>query len=246
MDKQRLLNEIDDLIGTIPQDVLAETADSIEWLGRLKAVLKRWDRGTASKIDRVVSGGSSRHLRDEQPQSLVLRMLHDAREDILLDLPYETSVSHRVGMVFDYYDSVRKIIESANEEIFFVDPFFDANFVSRYIVHVKSGVRVRMLGRENSSKVSASLAILSEQCPSIEVEFRTVDGFHDRHIVVDRRFCHQSGASFKDGARNSPTILTEITDAADEVMKTYESYWAKASHRFASTTKSTSLSSGSA
>ncbi len=234
MDKQQLLSQVDDLIRTIPEKILAETSSSIEWLGRLKAVMKRWDRGTPSKIDRIAYGGSSSRLRDESPQSQILRMLHDARNDLLLDLPDTTSVSHQAGMTFDYFDSVRKIIESANEEIFFIDPYLDAEFVSRYLVHVKPRTAVRMLGRDNSTRVSSSLEAISAQQNGLQVLFRTVEGFHDRHIIIDRRLCYQSGASFKDGARNSPTTLTEITDVADQVIKTYETYWDKARHRFPS------------
>ena len=37
--------------------------------------------------------------------------------------------------------------------------------------------------------------------------------FHDPSLFIDGSSCYQSGASFKDGAKNAPTTLTQITDA---------------------------------
>jgi hypothetical protein len=50
-------------------------------------------------------------------------------------------------------------------------------------------------------------------------------GFHDRYVFIDRASCYQSGASFKDGGRNAPTTLTQITDAFVPTLKVYEDLW---------------------
>ena len=46
-----------------------------------------------------------------------------------------------------------------------------------------------------------------------KVEIRSAKGFHDRFIIVDQQMCFQSGASFKDGGRTSPTTISQIIDA---------------------------------
>ena len=43
------------------------------------------------------------------------------------------SVVVQKGQVFDYYDEVRKVIEPARTDVFFVDPYLAADFVSRYL-----------------------------------------------------------------------------------------------------------------
>ena len=48
------------------------------------------------------------------------------------------------------------------------------------------------------------------------------------NIIVDSDSCFQSGASFKDGAKKSPTILTQITDAFPAIQSTYEKMWDEA------------------
>jgi len=46
------------------------------------------------------------------------------------------------------FDEIRKIIESAKQDLFFIDPYLDAEFVSRYLPHVSAGVSVRLLARK--------------------------------------------------------------------------------------------------
>jgi hypothetical protein len=60
------------------------------------------------------------------------------------------------------------------------------------------------------------------------VEIRSAPGFHDHYIIIDECSCYQSGASSKDGAKHSPTTLTQITDAFDAVYRTYLDIWASA------------------
>jgi hypothetical protein len=51
--------------------------------------------------------------------------------------------------------------------------------------------------------------------------------FH-RFVFIDRSECYLSGASFKDGAKRGPTILTQIADAFGQVFASYEQKWASA------------------
>jgi hypothetical protein len=75
-------------------------------------------------------------------------MLHQARHDLRMKTTGPISTAIGAGMVFDYFDELRKIIEGARKEVFFVDPYLDAEFVSRYLANVAAGVPVRLLARE--------------------------------------------------------------------------------------------------
>lgn len=131
------------------------------------------------------------------------------------------------GAVFHYFDEVRKIIESANADLLFVDPYLDAEFVSKYLGQVKKGVPVRLLTQHCiPSLVPAAAAFTTQQ--GLKVAVRSIAGMHDRYVLVDGVACYQSGASFKDGAKKAPTTLTQITDAFDAVRATYEQKWATA------------------
>ena len=103
----------------------------------------------------------------------------------------------------------------------------DAEFVSRYLPHVPDGTSVRILARERLTALKPAVAAFVSQSGHT-VEVRSAPGFHDRYLFVDGQACYQSGASFKDGAKKAPTVLTQITDAFSAVLNTYEELWAQA------------------
>lgn len=61
----------------------------------------------------------------------VLTMLHQLRHDAILRIPNPQSMSVSTGAVFEYFDEVRKLVELAKFDVLFVDPYLDADFVSR-------------------------------------------------------------------------------------------------------------------
>ena len=135
------------------------------------------------------------------------------------------SVAISGGMPFDYFDEIRKITEMAREDLLFVDPYMDAEFVSRYLPQITSGVKVRLLTSKNPSSLLPAVQILVEQ-NGLHVQVRSVSsGLHDRYVFVDGTICYQSGASFKDGAKRTPTTLTPITDAFEAIFQVYQSMW---------------------
>jgi hypothetical protein len=54
---------------------------------------------------------------------------------------------------------------------------------------------------------------------------RSSTALHDRYLFVDRAVCYLSGASFKDGAKNAAATLTQIVDAVQPMLDTYERLW---------------------
>jgi hypothetical protein len=127
-------------------------------------------------------------------------------------------------MVFDYFDEIRRTVELAKQDLLFVDPYLDAEFVSRYLPHVAVGVTTRLLAREKLTTLMPAVDAFARQSGT-SVQVRSAPNFHDRYLFVDSVSCYQSGASFKDGARSAPTTLTQITDAFAAVRKTYEDLW---------------------
>src|ERR1700692_3905583 len=119
--------------------------------------------------------------------------------------PLSVPVAH--GQVFDYFDELRRVIEAAKEDLLFVDPYLDAEFVSRYLSHVSGGVRTRLLAREKLATLLPAVALFTKQSKAA-IDVRSAPNFHDRYVFVDRTACYQSGASFKDGAKSAPTTLT--------------------------------------
>jgi len=61
-----------------------------------------------------------------------------------------------------------------------------------------------------------------------KVEIRSSSKLHDRFVFLDRRECFQSGASFKDGAKNAPSIIVQIIDVFQAMQRAYEDIWTNA------------------
>ena len=138
------------------------------------------------------------------------------------------NVAIGAGNVFDYFDEVRKVIETAKEEIFFIDPYLDAEFVASYLGHVAQDVSIRLLaGEQKLATLLPAVALFAKQSGA-KIEVHVAANLHDRYVIVDHGSCFQSGSSFKDGAKKAPTTLTQITDAFPAVLQTYEELWKSA------------------
>ena len=82
-----------------------------------------------------------------QIQILLYRAQHDLRMKTIG--PINTVVGQ--GLAFHYFDEVRKIIEPARTDLFFIDRYLDAEFVSRDLPQVAPGVSIRLLARDKQS-----------------------------------------------------------------------------------------------
>jgi len=225
---EQLAFEIEDVIRTMPgpRDFVANPDKCIPWLGRASAAMSQWNSIKAiGYFEPLVTTLSRSGNYDFGPTLRnVLVLLHQAKNDLRLQSTGPLSVGVDAGRVFEYFDEVRRVIEEAKSDILFVDPYIDAEFVSRYMPFVSSSTQVRILTREKLTTLRPAIESFVAQFP-LRVEVRSAPQFHDRYIFVDGLSCYQSGASFKDGAKNAPTTLTQITDAFEAVHQTYEGIW---------------------
>lgn len=228
--KQQLLVEIEDPLRTMPsiETFREKTEESLAWTGRVSAVIEKWDYSKtismlrfSQEIHAVIPVGVDGAVAE------LRTLLHQARHDLLLETLGPVNVAVPRGLVFDYFDEIRKIIELAKVDLLFVDPYLDAEFVPRYLPHISTGVTTRLLAHEKLATLLPAVDMFTRQTGRT-VEVRSAPNFHDRYIFVDRTACYQSGASFKDGAKSAPTTLTQITDAFEPVLQTYENLWSQA------------------
>jgi hypothetical protein len=228
--RDKLLIEIEDVIRTMPPraTIRHETPENLAWMGRALAVMHLWDPVRAVMFDQHVNNTRAvMALPSHQGVLGVITMLHQAAHELRLETVGPLTIAVAQGGVFDYFDEIRKVIEEAKLDLLFVDPYLNADFVSRYLPHISQGVSVRLLGRENMATLIPAVELLSQQT-GLAIHVRSANGLHDRYVFVDRQSCYQSGASFKDGAKKGPTTLTQIIDAFDVVLETYEKMWALA------------------
>lgn len=157
-------------------------------------------------------------------------LLRRARHDLRLRTSGPLTIPIGQGRVFEYFDEVRKVLEGAAEEVFFVDPYLDATFVSRYLTQLRPGVSVRLLTSPDSSRLSSLIPAIDlyRREYGKNVEIRSSPKLHDRYLFIDRAEVHQSGASFKDGGKKSGTVLAQIVDAFPAMWQSYAELWSVA------------------
>jgi hypothetical protein len=222
-----LLAEVEDVIRTMPsQEVLRrDVPETFSWLGRAVSAIARWDHSSAERARACVKRMQEMDMRVAYQGYIGLMVvLEEARSDLRFATlgPVNTAIGQ--GAVFDYFDEIRQIIELAKSDLLFVDPYLDADFVSRYLPHAQSGVSVRLLASKRLPTLIPAVQLFAQQS-GMRTELRSAPGFHDRYVIVDGKSCYQSGAAFKDGGRTAPTTVTQITDAFSAVSQTYEDLW---------------------
>lgn len=230
MTDEQLLAEVEDLLRNAPPlGAFLQRADTnLTWLGRFSAVMRAWDSTRSAEVlnnQTLLESMDTFKVVEGFRRSMTL--LHEARHDLRMETVGPLSVAVAHGQVFDYFDEVRKVIEGAKQDLLFVDPYLDAEFVSRYLSHVSQGVTARLLTRERLATLLPAVDLFARQS-KLAIQVRSAPHFHDRYVFVDGNACYQSGASFKEGAKSAPTTLTQITDAFTAMAQTYEDLWSKA------------------
>jgi hypothetical protein len=228
--KEQLLVEVEDLLRNTPaMSAILENKDGgVAWLGRFTAVIRAWDFTRGPEMFLATQQLESTGLaQNDNGYRRILTLLNEARHALRMETvgPLSLPVAH--GQVFDYFDEVRQIIELAKQDLLFVDPYLDAEFVSRYLSHVSKAVTIRLLTRERLTTLLPAIDLFAKQS-GCTIKVRSAQHFHDRYVFVDSYACYQSGASFKDGAKSAPTTLTQITDAFAAMLQTYQDIWSKA------------------
>ena len=124
-----LLLEVEEIIRSMPsqRDFVANPQKCLPWLGRASAAMNAWDsiRSIAhfeplvQQYSRASAQSGNLHFGPTHQSLLVL--LHQAQSDLRLKTTGPLSVGVPSGRVFEYFDEVRKLIESAKADLLFVD-----------------------------------------------------------------------------------------------------------------------------
>src|SRR5215472_14437548 len=92
--------------------------------GRALAIIEQWNDDKAGQlrmyIEKFQSNLHAREAGAEFPK--IMTMINEARYDLRMKSVGPLSIAIEQGRPFDYFDEVRKIIERASNDVFFVDP----------------------------------------------------------------------------------------------------------------------------
>ncbi|MDI9239869.1 hypothetical protein QLQ15_13235 [Lysobacter sp. LF1] len=233
LSEEQLFAEVEDVIRAAPAfgNLGDDSAEQHAWFGRAVSILSMWNPMKQLPFELAAQKAFDGNIATSRlgAREIVLA-LQQARHDLRIRSVGPLAVALPQGAVFDYFDELRKLVESAHSDLFFVDPYMDAEFAERYLLQVKKGVAVRLLGRELMAKLVPAVELIRQQ-EGMAIEVRSTSAIHDRFLFVDGVSCYQSGASFKDGAKKAPTMLTQVLDAFDAVKRNYEDLWLNATPR---------------
>lgn len=228
---EQILAELDDVTRTIPtiESIIASSDESIYWIGRARAAMYLWNPIRSAEFNALLP---RLHIAIEAQQKAAYRQIRILLAAVLHELRLQTkgptAIHIEKGRPFDYFDQLRKIIESATKEVFIVDRYLSADFASRYLPFVKPSVNVRILASMHVAKLAPALSLSATQNRSVIELRKSSQDTHDRHIFIDGSICYLSGGSFCDGGALASTTLTEIVDAANAVLTTCEDAWQRA------------------
>jgi hypothetical protein len=224
----QLLAEVEEVIRKAPSSY--RDVDAI-WVGRATAIVKRWD--DVSGINFEVSSHSltSHPMLANKAYDRMMAILHQAQSDLRIELGESLDIAIPAGKPFAFFEAVRKMLEVADKEVFFIDPYIDAEFIGRYLPQIKPTVRVRILTSDQYMKALVPAAEAYKKETGTKIIIRSSKEFHDRHLIIDGTTCYQVGSSFKDAAEQKPTSLMQQIDVFAAVKKIYEDIWDRAELR---------------
>lgn len=94
------------------------------------------------------------------------------------------------GQIFDAYTLLLDLFDRANNEIIIID-----NYVSKELLKILKNIDRKIL---IISKNYDEVLIKKYNSQYSNIEFKNIDIFHDRFLIIDRKELYSCGASFKD------------------------------------------------
>ncbi len=94
------------------------------------------------------------------------------------------------GQIFDAYVLLLDIFDNAKEEIIIID-----NYAGKELLKILKNVDKKII---IVSKNIDDVLVKKYKSEYFNIEFKNIDIFHDRFIIVDRKILYSCGASFKD------------------------------------------------
>lgn len=98
------------------------------------------------------------------------------------------------GQIFDAYVLLLDIFDTAKEEIIIID-----NYAGKELLKILKKVNKKII---IISKNIDDTLVKKYKSEYFNIEFKNIDIFHDRFIIIDRKKLYSCGASFKDLGKN--------------------------------------------
>lgn len=235
MSKDQILEGIRRAKRTLPEMAAIAEPDenTMIWIGQTKAVLANVGVSINSDVNSVQSYYETDNTSLLDTAIASYRDIQQTLINAITKLEFEVgsySAAIEQGNVLDYFSESRRIVESAQTEIFLIDPYTDADIVTDYFKMVNPPINIRVLTSNKQrglDSIIPAAKMLHEQTGA-HIEIRSADHLHDRFWLIDGTHGYSSSSSIKDGGRKSAAVILEVRDTFDPIQSSYESKWSAA------------------
>jgi hypothetical protein len=209
------------------KDYSPTSSEHMVWLGQAHALVNKWNPVDAISFT-INSNCLSSEVMRNGSIARIYGTLYRAIADLELTLPADSQGTFAAGEVYKFFQELNKVIKSAEESIFIIDPYLDHTVFDLYLNSRQPEVSVRLLLKKNADTVKPATQKYVEQYGDV-VEVRRIKTIHDRVIFVDKDVCWVVGQSLKDAAKNTPTYLLPLApDIVADKLQQYEELWSVA------------------
>lgn len=202
-------------------DVSLESLEpyDIQWLSVARELVSGLDAGNNRRLlDSVLDLASARNSDGVAHTSFERQAFHrelgsmiDEAQCMLQASAAPSEITVSGGSVFSAKSRVRELLDTAQDEVFIVDPYVGVGTLDCLR---DLEVPVRILTGEHASAVEDGLdrAVVDFIAEGHELEVRRCSGLHDRHLIFNDR-CWLVGGSLKDAGKKQFNCI-EVVDKA--------------------------------
>lgn len=229
MNKLALLAELRALADTAPSFDHWVPSSPIQqsWLGRVHALLTKWNMEEANTFRAAMDGLGAELLRANNITK-IFGILHRAIADLEMQVPSVGTGTAGPGAIYDFAKVLKELLASAAESILIVDPALDEQIFTGFLSMVQPKVRVQLLVREKADALKAALDGFVAQ-KNIPVEVRESKSVHDRIVCIDGRSCWVAGQPLKISVRSKQSYLAPLApEVAEPKLVYYQGLWESA------------------
>jgi hypothetical protein len=198
------------------------------WISRTRGVVQRLNPGTIAKFDAIVQTSVQYWVPAIQNlQSHIFDIIEAFKVDLEIDGRAEVGSAYKPGDIYKFFADLRKIIKSANKDIFVVDPYFNDEAFDDYLSDVVTDVSIRVFVKKSPTNLASYVKKHGAQF-STKISIRSSPKLHDRIVFTDADACWVMEGSIKDGGK-APTYLIPLTPAISiDKLEIYEDLWLNA------------------
>jgi len=129
------------------------------------------------------------------------------------------------GSQWDAFVAIREVIDKAQSNLMFVDPYCDGAFFDILLSSTARPKAIQLLCRNNPTALKAEAAAFGAQ-HTLSIELRTSSDFHDRFLILDQKTCVHLGASINHaGSRAFMLSVVEDKRNRDALIQALEEAW---------------------